>query len=198
MGSGCGSSQEKAAPEQNPDADAKPDYTVRVTPTEFFAGELKRIRPLLDYTSAVCFKVKIDGNVRCRPDIEMWHDGNRVDLQKYLFAVDDHSDEIALTVRELAPDKQGRVHYQAAVTGQCEFARILEKPTLREPLKVAFGPGPIEQPIDLKPGSDSAIVWAMGGGHGLDLRDPQDKQEEQLKALPWAMVLRLGVEKKDR
>jgi hypothetical protein len=193
------SDQQPPAPEQqkvNPQG--KPEYTVKVTPVDFFLGELKRLEAHHDFTSAVCFKIKIEGNVRCAPDVELWREGNRIDLPKYGFIIDDHSDEISFSVRTLPPSKEDKVLYRVSVGGMWSFARYLEKPIFREPLEVAFGPVSLEKPIELLPDSDSAVVWAMGGGHGIGLWKSQEEVEKRLKTLPWAMILRLRAEKKGK
>jgi hypothetical protein len=40
------------------------EWSVRVTPAEFFTGDLKRLKGHLDFRSAVCFKIKIQGDGR--------------------------------------------------------------------------------------------------------------------------------------
>jgi len=168
-----------------------------VTPVDFFSGDLKRLESHHDFISAVCFKIKVEGNVTCRPDVELWHEGKRVDIQKYGLSRDNTSDEISFTVRSLPIDKDDKVYYRATLGGMWRFGRIMEKPTtFHKPLKVAFGPVSLEKPIELKPGSNSAVVWAMGGGDGVDVTQLQADIDREVRGLPWAMILRLRVEPK--
>jgi hypothetical protein len=206
---GCGAKQEpqrqalnvngndKQQPDQQrANAPAAPEYTIRVTPAEFFSGELKRLEPHHDFGFTACYKVKTEGNVRIRPEVESWREGERIDIGKFLYEINDRSDEISLAVKRLPPGKDDKTWYRVSIGGIWTYARFLEEPTFREPPKVGFGPVSLLEPIELRPGSDSAVVWAMGDGHGLSLSDTNDKLDKQLKTLPWAMILRLSVEKK--
>jgi len=176
---------------------AKSDYLIRITPVEFFSGELKRLKAHHDFLSAVCFKIKTNGDVTCVPDVIMLRDGNRVDRQSYAYKIDNDSDEISLTLREHPPNKEELIWYRASIGGIRNFARYLERPELPSSLKVMFGPVSICQPCELKPGTESVVVWAMGGGDGVDLSKP-GKAHEQIRRLPWAMILELRAEKKSR
>jgi hypothetical protein len=176
-----------------------PEYLVRVTPAEFFSGELKRLKHHLDFLSAVCFKVKTQGPVSCRPDVEVWCDGERVDLAKYGYTRDDQSDEVNFTVRILEPNLRESVRYRAVVGGVMNFGRYLKRPESKKEIEAAFGPIWLEEPVEMKPGVESVIVWAMGstargGGDVLDLFKPE-VAEKRLQELPWAMILRLRLEK---
>src|SRR6266852_1722079 len=64
-----------------PIAEAKD--VVSITPVDFFSGELKRLKGHLDFVSAVCFKIKLEGRARCVPEVEVWCEGERVDIAKY-------------------------------------------------------------------------------------------------------------------
>jgi hypothetical protein len=168
---------------------------VRVTPTEFFSGELKRLKAHVDFL-AVCFKVKIEGAVEVRPYVEVWSDGMQVDLGKYGATDGKESDEVTFSLRKLPTTDPDRVMYLAAVGGMISYSRRFEKPKPRLAARVSFGPVTLEQPIVLKPDLDSIIVWAMGGGDGLDLSKPEGV-DKALKELPWAMILRLRVFKQE-
>lgn len=176
---------------------AKSEYLVRITPTDFFSGELKRLKAHHDFTSVACFKIQIEGAVTCEPDVIMLRNGERVDRKSYAYAIDKASDEISLTLRECPPNKDESIWFRVGVGGIYTFSRYLERPVVSPPLEVAFGPVSIGKPAELKPGADSVVVWAMGGGRGVDLSKPGEV-EEKLKRLPWAMILRLRAEKRDR
>jgi len=167
-------------------------WNIRVTPTEFFSGELKRLKPHLDFTAAECFKIKIKGPVELNPDFQLWRNGKRVDIRKYGMRVDKGSDELTFTVRRLRDTKKGVV-YRVRVGGLLTFGRYFEQPPFGKDVKVAFGPICIEKPIELKPGADPVIVWAMGVGHGFDLTKPKEA-EIKLRKSPWVLVLRLSAE----
>src|SRR5262249_28129365 len=100
-------------------------------------------------------------------------------------------------IRDYPPNKDGETWYRASVGGIYHFIRYLEEPIPKEPLKVAFGPSTIRKPVELTPKRDAVVVWAMGGGHGVDL-STTDTVDQAIKRLPWAMVLRLQAVKKDR
>jgi len=171
---------------------AEAEDMVSITPVDFFSGELKRLKGHLDFVSAVCFKIKTAAHVKCEPEVEVWCDGERVDIAKYGCDTDSHSDEVSFTLRRIVNTKSDKVQYQATFGGIKSFDRILDKPTPRQHLNVAFGPLSMEQEIKLKPGS-SIVVWAMGGGHGVDLSKP-DEVEKKIKQLPWVMIVRLTAE----
>jgi hypothetical protein len=165
---------------------------VYITPVDFFSGELKRLKGHLDFVSAVCFKIKTEGRVRCVPEAEVWCEGERVDRSNYGFKTDARSDEVSFTLRRIVNAKSDKVQYHATFGGIRSFDRILDEATPRRHLKVAFGPVSVEQKVELKRG-DSVVVWAMGGGHGVDLSKPNEVENE-LKKLPWAMIVRLVAE----
>ena len=165
---------------------------VSITPVDFFSGELKRLKGHLDFVSAVCFKIKTEGCARCVPELEVWCEGERVDIPKYGFWTDVRSDEVSFTLRRIVSRKADKVHYDATFGGIQSFERILEEPTPCKPLNVAFGPLSLEQQVELKKGN-SVVVWAMGGGHGFDLSKP-DQVENEIKKLPWVMIVRLVAE----
>ena len=165
---------------------------VHITPVDFFSGDLKRLKGHLDFVSAICFKIKTEGRARCVPEVEVWCEGERVDIAKYGVRTDKHSDEVSFTLRRVVNPKSDKVQYHATFGGMQSFERILDKPTPRKQLNLAFGPVSVEHPVELKPG-DSIVVWAMGGGHGVELSKP-DKVKTELKKLPWAMIVRLSAE----
>jgi hypothetical protein len=176
------------------DGENKPIYSVRVTPTDFFSGELKRLEHHLDYRSAVCFKFSIQGAVSVWPDVEMWCDGKRVDQRKYGFGGDMRSDEISFMVRQKSEVDNQASEYRVTVGGRYSYARNIVEPKSRQQVNVRFGPVSISQPIELRPGNDSVVAWAMGAGEGFDL-SKQEGLDKQIKALPWVMVLRLRIKK---
>jgi hypothetical protein len=176
--------------------DASPAYTVRVTPKTFFSGDLKRLEAHLDFSSAICFEVKSDGLVRCVPDVEMWRNGKRIDKPKYGARLDSSSNEISLVLHESDNVDPRKYKYRITVGGMQWFERTFQEPIPSRRSEVGFGPISIEKPIELKSGNDSAVVWAMGGGDGLDLSKPETVSE-QLRGLEWAIVLRLRVDKKN-
>jgi hypothetical protein len=67
--------------------------------------------------------------------------------------------------------------------------------TPRKPYNVAFGPVVLDKPFDLHLGVEFVVVWAIGGGHGVNLAK-QDEVDRHIKKLPWVMILRLNVEKR--
>jgi hypothetical protein len=101
---------------------------------------------------------------------------------------------LSFTVTELERADPRTFKYRAAVGGIVSYARYLEQPTPRKPYNVAFGPVVLDKPFDLHPGVESVVLWAMGGGHGVNLAK-QDEVDRQIKRLPWVMILRLNVEK---
>jgi len=173
-------------------AQNKPMYTVRVTPTEFFSGALKRLEAHFDHSSAVCFNVRIQGGVTIWPDVEMWCDGKRVDRPRYGTKNDERSDEVTIVLREgERTDKDGKL-YRVSVGGIESFVRDLKEPRSRQEIKVAFGPVSITEPLEFKPSVNSIVVWAMGAGDGIDL-SKQGEIQKRLESLPWAMILRLRI-----
>jgi hypothetical protein len=150
------------------------DYLMRVTPTEFFSGELKRLKPHVDFDAA-CFKIETRGSVRCRPEIEMWCDGKRVDKPKYGYLRDRGADEVTLSWRRKVVDNQ--VAYPVTIGGLYTFSRHIEEPKSAQKVEIAFGPVSIRKPLELKSKGDSVIVWAMGTGHGADLGKAEDVEK---------------------
>jgi hypothetical protein len=167
-------------------------YSVRVAPTKFFSGELRRLEAHLDFLSADAFKVTTEGPVTVVPTVEVWCDSKRVDCTKYGFREDDGAGEVTLTVRRIEGRKADKTVFRVAVGGLHAFRCDLERPMPRKEEGVEFGPFTIDKPIVLQRGSDSAVIWAMGGGKGPNL-ERQDGVEHELKRLPWAIVLRLSM-----
>jgi hypothetical protein len=188
---------ERSRPATNPKAISASDsiqrgYSVRVTPTEFFSAELRRLKPHLDFLAADAFKIITNGPATLDPDVEVWCDGQRVDHPKHGLGRDDQAGELTLTVRRVEGTNADRIRYRVTVGGLVSFQRVLESPVPARPAGVAFGPITIDQPIVLQQGTKSAVVWAMGGGDGLDLTK-QESVDRQLEKLPWAIILRLSI-----
>jgi hypothetical protein len=169
---------------------------VRITPAEFFSGELKRLKPHVDFHAA-CFKITTSGSVKCRADIEMWCDGKRVDEPRHGAGVDPAAGEVTLSWRKTSDPRTGKVYHYVVVGGLIEFGRTIEEPVSKQKIEAAFGPVDIRQPVELQATGDSAIVWAVGTGHGAFLEKPKDvKKKKMLQTAPWVLILRLTVEKK--
>jgi hypothetical protein len=170
----------------------KNDYVITVTPVEFFARDLKRLAPHLDFLSAVCFSIRINGPMVCEPEIEVWSKGERLDKPKYGFKTDVSSDEISFTIRQVRDSRSGKERYLAKVGGRYTFARYFDCCSSADSVKVAFGPISRQEPIHVMKGTDSVLLWAMGFGDPGDLKADLEG-EAQLKKLPWVMILRLHV-----
>jgi hypothetical protein len=158
---------------------------------DFFSGELKRLQGHLDFMSAVCFKLGFQGPVSCRPSIEMWCDGERVDIAKYGIGKPERTDEISFTLRQLKTH-DNKISYKATFGGVQPFSRDLEQPRSRQHFNTAFGPVSIRRPVELSHGHDSTVVWAMGAGNGFDIAD-QAAVEKAIKTAPWIMLVRIEV-----
>jgi hypothetical protein len=186
-----------AAPPKPDRQGVRPEFTIRVTPAEFFSGELKRLEPHLDFTATLLFKVVIEGSATLEPHVEVWADGDRVDREKYGIRADEQSDEVSFTVRREPRDKHVEPMYRVSLGGMREYVRHLEIPTPRTPAKFGFGPASLNKPFELNPGNKSVVVWVMGDGDGIDLGEPAEEVERQLKKQAWVMCLRLRAEKKE-
>lgn len=167
-------------------------YSIRIEPVEFFSKDLKRLEAHLDFWDAICFKVTVRGPVDCVPEVELWCDGERVDIRKYGVVVNRKSDEVSFALRRVGQTPEGRAVYRATAGGIYTFRRTLEEPKPRRPAGAAFGPGRISEPLEFGPPCESVIVWAMGAGEGIDLKK-QSEVEKKLKEQPWAMFLRFYV-----
>jgi hypothetical protein len=166
------------------------DDVIRINPVDFFSGELRRLEPHLEFASAVCFKIEKSDNIECLPEIEMWCDGERVDIAKYGFRSDGIANEITLVLRRLEIGEAGKVQFRVSVGGSRSFNRVIDKPNSMKLVKAEFGPISIDKPVQLTTKNRSMVVWAIGAGKGVDLTK-QDDFEKKLKTLPWAMILRL-------
>jgi hypothetical protein len=173
---------------------AEPKYLLRITPTEFFSGELKRLKDHVDF-DASCFKLAAGVSARCRPTLELWCDGERVDHPKYGSRDDRHSDEVTVSWRRRYRDGEQPL-YELAVGGIRSFGRRFEKPKSKQKAEVGFGPITIRKPVELKAPDCSVIVWAMGAGDGADLNKPE-QAEKMLQTAPWVLILRLTAEKEE-
>lgn len=182
--SGCSSTDEKPA--------------VRVTPDEFFSGELKRLKPHVDFQAA-CFKVAASGTFTCRPDLEMYCDGRRVDKPKYGFNSDPRAGEVTLSWRKKSNAETGQVYYDLAVGGLESFSRYIDEPVSKQKIAFAFGPISIREPVELKKSGDSTIVWALGtGSAGSNPAVTTGKEARKLlQTAPWVLILRLTAEKSE-
>jgi len=166
----------------------EPAPLLRITPTEFFSGELKRLKPHVDF-SAVCFKITAHGPYRCRPDVEMWCDGERVDHPKYGLRTDKDSEEETFSWRWREARMGKQSEFSVTFGGQEQFGRSLEVPVSKQPIVKGFGPLWISKPVELKGEHDSMIVWMVGAGDGAQPDEPEEV-EKYLKVAPWAMVVR--------
>ena len=173
-----------------PAAEGEAEYVMKVTPTEFFSGELKRLKEHVDFKAA-CFKIVTSGHVECRPSVEMWCDGERVDHPSYGFVEDPHAGEVTMSWRRRVV--KGKVEYYVVVGGIKTFDRTIEQPKSKQHIVYAFGPVLIKKPVTLKKKDGSVVVWAMGaGGAGepADLANPKEVNR-MLKTAPWVLILRL-------
>jgi hypothetical protein len=170
---------------------------VRITPAEFFTGDLKRLKDHVDF-EAVCFKTETHGSLQCDLGIQMWCDGERVDIPKYGSLRDSNTKEISVSWRR-ERQANGRVMYRMSVGGMISFGRNIEEPVSKRKIDFRFGPIMIENPVELRRAGDSAVVWALGTGANdtsepADLTKP-DKVEKMLNRAPWVLILRLTAEK---
>jgi hypothetical protein len=195
-------------------AERNADGAIRITPVDFFSGDLKRLEDHLDFGHGPsCFKIKGQRWFTCRPEIEVWAEGKRIDISKYASTFTSASDEVSFVVRDTDKNKDGRVVYRASVSGIYRYVRYFEGPPPADKDKdVGFGPIAIGQPVVLKKAGDSVVVWARGqmsaeaaaklvvvAPHGLegDVAQLQDI-EKHLKQLQWVMILRLSATEKGR
>jgi hypothetical protein len=157
---------------------------VRVTPDEFFSGELKRLKPHVDFRAA-CFKIAASRSLECCPELEMYCDGQRVDKPKYGFLRDSGAGEVTLSWRRKKDPETDQTYYHLIVGGLKSFSRIVDEPVSKQKIAFAFGPIIIREPVELNKAGDSTIVWAMGTGSdgtNIDLT----KAEEARKLLQTA------------
>jgi hypothetical protein len=166
--------------------DQAPDV-VEITPTDFFSGDLKRLKPHVDF-QAVCFKIKKRATTQCSVEVEMWCDGRRVDRPNFGANRDWDADEVTMSWRKRV--EKGKAQYHVSVGGLDSYYRVLEVPKSTQKITRGFGPGSIEKTVKLKSPGNS-IVWALGVGEGADLAKPEEVQA-MLNRAPWVMVLRLS------
>jgi hypothetical protein len=164
---------------------APPAYALRLTPAEFFTGELKRLKQHVDF-QAVSFKIAKQDHVRCWPDIQMWCDGKRRDSGKYAYQVDWHSDEVSLSWRRKEVGR--RVEYDIRLGGLVTCQRVLEEPSSKQKIEVEFGPVMIRKPVTLNAVGDSAVVWVMGTGYGADPAKPE-QFKKMVRTAPWVLFV---------
>ena len=87
----------------------KSEQSVQITPIDFFSGELKRLKSHVDF-DGVCFKIGGELANQCRPSVEMWCDGKRVDRPKYGIGLPQSDNEISFSWRKLeAKERPSRV-----------------------------------------------------------------------------------------
>jgi hypothetical protein len=174
--------------------DAPAEGRLLVTATDFFSGDLKRLKAHLDFQGA-CFKVKATGELRCRPQIELWCDGQRVDeYSRQSYDIDPSSDEVSVSYRVVVTDKGIRKH-RIILGGMRGFERVIEEPKSKQIVSVAFGPTTIRKPVEIGSPDDSVIVWALGIGRAPDLAD-QQAVNGIIEAAPWVILLRLSGQQK--
>jgi len=169
----------------------KSEKSLTITPTEFFSGDLKRLKSHVDF-KAWCFKIDSPGSLRCRPEIEMWCDGKRVDKGSYGVGQPDSDNELTLSLRTEIVNKE-KV-YLIRIGGLHNYGRRIKKPKSTQKVEVEFGPVTISKPIEMKSKGESAIVWVMGAGHHDVILGKSEEVEKMLKSAPWVLILRLTVE----
>jgi hypothetical protein len=191
------------------EAEKEPDYAVRITPTPFFSGELKRLESHLEIGWTACFKIKSGGRATCRPEIEVWSRGHRTDRAKYGARFGQNSDELSFSVRNIEAGNDEREKFRVHVGGIHSYGRELDGQRPDPNTVARFGPILIRKPVDLRRVRDSVVVWVMGklsaedsaalhkvAPKGLD-GDFETLQgiEKELKKMQWVMMIRLVAEK---
>jgi hypothetical protein len=166
---------------------AAPKYALQITPAEFFTGELKRLKPHVDFQAA-CFKIAKQGRVWCLADVQMWCDGVELESDKYVPLVAQDADEVTLSWRR--KQEAGKTQYHVTVGGMTSFRRRLDEPRSKQKIEVAFGPILLRKPVTLKAAGDAAVVWAIGTGKGADLTMPEEV-EKMMKTAPWVLLLKV-------
>jgi hypothetical protein len=170
-----------------------PAPLIRISPTDFFSGELRRLKDHVDFDAA-CFKVARRGPVRCGPSLEVWCDGEIVGPGKLGGRGDRLSEEVTLSWRRITT-WDNRLQYRLKVGGMSTFGFVLDEPKSRQEVQFHFGPVTIAEPVELKSERDSAVVWVLGAGRATDRPDidlsDRVKVQKMLDTAPWVVVLRL-------
>ncbi len=167
------------------------DPVIRLEPVPFFSGPTKRLESHLGFLDAVCFKTSDASSSKLDVTVELWESGAKVDhdAKKGILVTDQN--EISLTLKS-DQSVRNRTGFIITVGGARVFERTFQKPLNMKAGTMYFAPTSISAPITLTKDSPSAVLWAMGYGSGLDLKQ-QGEIEMQLKRQTWAIVFRVGL-----
>ena len=164
----------------------EPENSVRITPTEFFSGELARLKPHVGF-KAVCFKIARKGSWTCAPVFEFWKDGEKVFYPGYAFDSNEQSDEITMSWRETPAKKKGDRRYYFQTGGIRTFGIDFDVPETPGSEARSFT---IKKSVVLNSQNESPAVWAIHVGGEGDLSSKESVSKLQ-RTSRWVIIMRI-------
>ncbi len=185
---GCGRRQD--SPPGKP-----PEGAIRLSPSELFRGDLKRIEPHLGLTSG-CFKVEFAGTDQwVRRRIEVWQNGKARHLSTSGQPLKGPS-EISISVREM-DDPRGEVKkylVTEAIEANTSGAgrQVVDAPQFKNMHSTTYAG---HDAVTIRQGDPPVAVWALVAYEtqaGGPLPGPKGSVEEAAKNADWALVLKVA------
>jgi hypothetical protein len=172
----------------------------RVSPAEFFTGELKKLEPHLGLTASGCVAVEPAGGEQAfYLRLEEWKGGKRADTLPGLSLTSGKPFEVSVSVRE-DPGRFEKPMYRVVVAwagggkSESRAGRVAIFETGDG--VTAYPVKPLAKAIDLE-GKGSVVVWGLMAGKLRDSTiDPKESVEEMAKRVPWALLLRVMSDRK--
>jgi hypothetical protein len=172
-----------------------PQGIVRVSSSDLFSGDLKRLEPHLGLTSG-CVKLEYQGPmVKLKLEPEVWHKGKRERSMGGMGTTLSGPSELSVSLGE-ATDGQGKPRYRmiaalSSSNGYVASTTHVDAPQLKQPTS-SRGPKGLARQTDLANGQ-SLAVWGYMAGEGANESRGDESVEEMAKRVEWALVLRITV-----
>ncbi|HEY9632170.1 MAG TPA: hypothetical protein V6D14_02105 [Coleofasciculaceae cyanobacterium] len=164
---------------------------LRISPSELFTGELKRLEPHLGLTGSGCVKVDYKG-VALPIDLEweLWQNGTFKSLGHSSTSITQPS-EVSFSVKEVSRDKEtSKYQLITAVSEQSGYTSTTRSVELPK-LEGATTQKRLTNTIDIKD-TKAIAVWALLANQGsVDTRD-DEPFEEATKRVETALVFKFS------
>ncbi len=157
--------------------------TSKISPTQLFTGELKRLEPHLGLIGHGCVNVAFSGEKQLKTELQIWNKGKSTTTTSNT-RVPVSAGEISITAREAA-GPEGKMMYKViiAVPGGTSSTWIPIPSEMRGTTWITV---PDEKSV--KDG-DPIVVWALIGTMSGSLTTTSEPVEQAAARADWALVL---------
>jgi hypothetical protein len=182
---------------------------LRLSPSELFQGDLKRLEPHSGLTASGCFK--LDCSVSGLPEgstapplpvqvqLQLWEEGKARSLSSMTPSLSDPC-ELSISVREVPQAKEGvKYRVTAALGGKGGNSFATEDvplPKAEKELQPRFLTiRKLEKKVEVKP-KESVAVWVFACEKGTGKAVADESFEQVAKRVEWALLLSVSVAEK--